>query len=490
MKKYVEVEKDGIAREQARMALAQMYQKEGFDIVSGAETNETPEAVATALKTGSAQIVRGIQQFREFAKVADKALADPSLSKADKAKYNLLREQALFLVGDCWRRMTKPEAKLQSFRENAAKSYEEYLVAYPEGRFSTNAYVRLGTIYTALGDTEKSRDALDRLSKAFPNSPEAKNAKPQLAKSLIEMGMKKEGTDIYAEMLRTDGAYTAWQFVNAGEALIDAKSWSLANDAFEKAIHKAGTNQLLVVARARLGEAKALYKQKLYAQARDALDQFLEDEKMSKMSIAVDAHRLMIEVASEQGRTEKDSDLRSKHFGKAIGSVKKLRNYWKNKPQWEQDTVDLMSADVKLSQMDAEEKMQLKEEAEMSGRTAASTLLGFLQSHCVDENHPVDKMSAGELANLERCYATLIPLCAKLGSDFAENILKFGQEYLDLFPNGKARTEVQNAMNQAKTAGGKAATPAADDKTGEAGVPPAPTAESADTAPAEPTAEN
>ena len=60
MKKYVEVEKDGIAREQARMALAQMYQKEGFDIVSGAETNETPEAVSAALAAGSAQIVRGI----------------------------------------------------------------------------------------------------------------------------------------------------------------------------------------------------------------------------------------------------------------------------------------------------------------------------------------------------------------------------------------------------------------------------------------------
>lgn len=455
MKKYCEVEEDGIAREQARMALAQMYQKEGFDIVSGAETNETPEAVSAALAAGSAQIVRGIKEFRQFADKADKALADPSLTKADKAKYNLLREQALFLVGDCWRRMTKPEAKLKTFRENAAKSYEDYLTAYPEGRYSTNAYVRLGTIYTALGDTEKSRDALDRLSKAFPNSPEAKNAKPQLAKSLIEMGMKKEGAEIYAEMLRTDGAYTAWQFVNAGEALIEAKSWSLANDAFEKAIHKAGTNQLLTVARARLGEAKALYKQKSYVQARDALDQFLDDEKMARMTIAVDAHQLMIEVASEQGRTEKDSDLRAKHFGKAIGSVKKLRNYWKNKPQWEQDSVDLMSADVKLRQMAAEEAMGLKEEADKSGRTAASTLLAFLQSHGIDENHPADKMSAGELGNLERCYATLVPLCAKLGSDFADNIMKFGQEYLDLFPNGKARTEVQNAMNQAKTAGGK-----------------------------------
>ena len=489
MKKYVEVEKSGIMKEQARMALAQMYQKEGFDIVAGAETNETEEAVNAALKAGSAQIVRGIQQFREFAKTADKALADPSLTKADKAKYSTLKEQALFLVGDCWRRMTKPEAKLNDFRRNAAESYEAYLDAYPEGMYSTNAYVRLGTIYTALGDLEKSKDALDRLSKKFPESREAKNAKPQLAKSLIEMGLRKEGTEIYAEMLRTDGAYTAGQFVNAGEALIEAKSWDLANQAFEKAKQKAGTNSLITVARAHIGQAKALYKRKAYAEARDSLDQFLDDEKMSRMSIAVDAHRLMIDIASEQGRTEKDADLRAKHFGKAIASVKKLRNYWKNKPQWEQDTITLMSAEIKLRQMAAEEAMDLKDAAIESGKRAAADLLSFLQSRCPNEEHPFDKMLPGEVANLERCYSMMIPTYSKLGSEFAEDVMKYGQEYMELFPNGKARTEIQNCMNQAKAEGAKgvseekpaaAETPAAEAPAGEtAPAAEAPAAEAA-----------
>ncbi len=456
MKKYVEVEKDGITKEQARMALAQMYQKEGFEIVSGAETNATEEAVAAALRAGSAQIIRGIQQFVAFSKKADKALANPSITKDEKAKYSILKEQALFLVGDCWRRMTKPEAKLNDFRKRAAASYEAYLEAYPEGRYSTNSYVRLGTIYTALGDMEKSKDALDRLSKKFPDSLEAKNAKPQLAKSLIEMGMKKEGTEIYAEMLRTDGAYTAWQFVNAGEALIDAKSWDLANQAFEKAKAKAGTNSLYTVAKANIGQAKALFKRKAYVEARDALDHFLEDEKMSKMSIAVDAHRLMTEVASEQGKTEKDATLRGKHFAKAIGSVKKLRNYWKNKPQWEQDSLDLVSADVKLTQMEAENAMGLKDEALESGKSAATTLLGFLQSHRPDDAHPFDKMQPGEVANLERCYGLMVPVYSKLGSQFAQDVMKYGQEYMELFPNGKARTEIQNCINQAKAEGASA----------------------------------
>ena len=486
MKRYVEVEKDGVAKEQARMALAQMYQKEGFDILAGAETNETEEAVSAALKAGSDQIVRGILEFQQFAKKADKALADPSLTTADKAKYSKLKEQALFLVGECWRRMTKPEDKLEVFRQRAAQSYESYLAAYPESIYSTNAYVRLGTIYTALGDLEKSKDALDRLSKAFPDSPEAKNAKPQLAKALIEMGLKKEGTAIYAEMLGTDGAYTAAQFVSAGNALVEAQSWDLANEAFEKAIQKAGTNSYQTVARARVGQANALYRRKAYAEARDALDQFLDDRRMSRMSIAVDATRLLIEVASEQGRTEKDAEQRDRHFGAAIGALRRLRGYWQDRPKWEQDSIDLMSAEVRLRRMAAEEGMGLGDEAVETGKSAAATLLGFLQAHCIDENHPADKMTPGEMANLERCYELMVPLYAKIGSEYADDVARYGQEYFELFPNGKARTEVQNAMNKAKADGAKIPVPAAKPEAPAAEAAPAPEAEApaAETAPA------
>ena len=66
------------------------------------------------------------------------------------------------------------------------------------------------------------------------------------------------------------------------------------------------------------------------------------------------------------------------------------------------------------------------------------------------DEHPLDKMEPGEVANLERAYATLVTLFAKMGASQADLVVKFGQEYLDLFPNGKARTLVQNCMNQAK----------------------------------------
>ena len=448
--KYLSAETVNIRRLQAQFRLAQMYQKDGLAILAAAETNATPEAVEQDERRGTAQIVRAIKQFTGFSSEAEAALKDPATPAEDLAKYKELREAALFMVGECWGRMNRPEKNLKNYRAKAAASYEAYLEAYPDGKYSKFGYVKLGTIYTALGDLEKSKSALDRLSERFPDSDEAKDAKPRLAKSLIEMGLKKEGTEIYAEMLHTDGKYTANQFVNAGEALIDAKSWDLANQAFEKAIRLAGTNQNATVAKSRLGQAKSAWKQGSFAEARESLDLFLADPKMAKMAIAAEANFMLVNVASDQGRTEKDATMRGKYFGAAIGALKKVRQYWKNKPQWEQDQLDLLSGDVLVDRMKAEDAMNLKDDAKETCGKAAAVFQVFIQAHGVSEQHPIDKMEAGEIANLERAYATMIPLFTRLGSDQADRVMKFGQEYLDLFPNGKARTEIANCMNQAK----------------------------------------
>ena len=373
LKRYCEVEESPLKKTQSQMQLAMLYQKDGLEIFKSAETNETEEAVNAQLKAGSAQVVRGIKQFMEFAKTADEKLKDPSVPSRDKAQYAKLKEGALYLVGDCWGRITKPAEKLEEFRKRAVAALEAYVREYPQGQYAKAAYVKLGTFYTALGDVEGSKTALDRLSKEFPDAKETKDAKPRLAKSLIEMGMRKEGTEIYAEMLRLDGNYTANQFVNAGEALIEARSWDLADQAFEKAIAKAGANQPSTVAKARIGKAKALFKQgsNSYAEARNQIDDFLADDKMSKLSIAADANLLLVEIASAQGRVERDDNLRRKHFGAAVGAVKKLRGYWRNKPQEEQDTIDLMSADVVVRRMESEDAMDLKEQAQESCARAA-----------------------------------------------------------------------------------------------------------------------
>ena len=463
LNKYLPIEKVAINRLTAQMMLAQMYQKAGLDILNSADTNSTPEAVTAAEKAGSAQIIRAIQQFTRFSAETEKAIADPATTKIDKEKYTYLREAALFLTADCYRRINRPESALEKMRQRAVDSYQAYINAYPNGQFVRTAYVQLGTIYTAMGDVAKSKEALDALSQKFPDSEEAKNAMPRLAKNLIEMGKKREGTDIYAQMLRTDGKYTAGQFLNAGEALIEARSWDLANQAFEKAERMAATNQSTVVAKARLGKAKTSFKQGSLAEAREALDLFLQDKKMSKMLIAADANFLLVEVASAQGKTEKDADMRKKYFGAAVGALGKVRGYWKGKPQWEQDKLDLLSGDVVIRRMEAEKAMGLNEEAMETCGAAASKFQVFIQAHSPSDAMPFDKMELGAQNNLEEAYSKLLPLMVELikvqkepedRKAQANKVVELAEEYEKLFPNGKNKMVIVNSKNQAMADGG------------------------------------
>lgn len=456
-KKFLEVAENPLRKAQTQLNLAQLYARDGFDTIAAAETNEVAEVASKLTLDGSMQIVRGIKQFQDLAKSADERLADPGVTASDKEKYSELKEGALFLAGDCWRRLKKPVGKftLEVYRQRAAENYENYVSQFPKGKYAIKTYVQLGTLYTALGDLEKSRGALDRLTSQFPDSDEAKKSKPSLAKSLIEMGMMREASEIYAEMIRmTGGDYKAWDFVRAGETLLDARNWDLANQAFEKAIAVAGTNAWGAVARARIGQASSLYRQKNYNEARDAIDAILENEKLKKLSAAADANFLLVDVASAQGLTEKNKKLRNSHFGAAMKALKTLRDgYWAKKPQEEKDKLTLMSAEIRIRRMGAEEQMGEKDAALETGAGAAASIQALLQSRMPTETKPLDKMNAAELANLERGYAMLVPLLTKLGGEKLAFVLKFGQEYLDMFPNGSSRTEIQNCINQARAAG-------------------------------------
>lgn len=450
---YVTVEKNDLPRLQAQMNLAQAYKLEGTHLLKAAQAAENEEEKAAQMKQGTAQTIRAIKQFTDFAAKCNAKLAEPNVPDAEKEKYKSLCEDAIFLVGDCWARMNMPADKIPFYRKKAVEGLEKYVKIYPRGRHAIRTYVSLGTIYTAANDMTGSKNALDRLMAEFPESPEAKNAMPRIAKTLVEMGMNKEAAQVYGDMLDKDGAYTANQFVAAGKSLIEAREWDLANRAFEKAIAKAGTNQVRVVAKARIGMAESLYAQKNYIEARDAIDQFLADKKMSKLSDAAEATELLMQVASAQGRTEKDEMLRKKHFGAAIGAVKKLRNYWRKKPQWEVDALDLKSAEISADKMNAEIAMGLEKESMETCALTAARLKSFLQAHSVTPEHPFDKMSPGEAANLERCYSMMIPLLSKLGKEQAGDVLRFGEEFLKFFPNSKNMTEVQNCINQAKATG-------------------------------------
>ena len=148
------------------------------------------------------------------------------------------------------------------------------------------------------------------------------------------------------------------------------------------------------------------------------------------------------------GRREQDATRRQRLFNNAVSAVKKLRGF--RKTQAEKDLINLRSGEITVRQMEAEEQMGLAEEAKDTCRRAVGTFLVFIQSHAPSPEHPAKDMTPAQLANLERCYSTVLPLMAKLGKEQSEDILRYGETYLQLFPEGKHKTAVQNAMNQAK----------------------------------------
>ena len=206
---------------------------------------------------------------------------------------------------------------------------------------------------------------------------------PRLAKTLIEMGLRQEGVAQYKQMLETtDGKYTAGQFLAAGDALLEAKGWDVAGEAYTKSIEltKAVTNEsakTAIIARATLGQAQAAAGQKLYAEAHQKLDQFVE--KYAKSKLVIDAYELIVEVASEEGRVEKDDELRKQYFNAAVRAIKRLRGHCKT--QAEIDELDLRSGDVLVRKMEAEEAMNLKDKAKETCGLAANAFIAFLMSH-------------------------------------------------------------------------------------------------------------
>ena len=446
LRAFAEATKKVSARTTAQLSLALMQQKRGFAAFqAAAETNDV-EAAEAMRKDAYRGVAGAIRDFRAVADSLTKALeADgKSLDPKEREQYLLRREQALFLEGASWQRLTWPESKVSTFRAQAVKAYEKYLEACPKGQYGPQALVKIGTIYTAEKNMEKAQEALARLQRDFPDSDEAKNSVPRLAKTLIEMGLNAEGVAEYKKMLETPGGkYTAGQFLLAGNALLDAKSWLVAGDAYAKAIELAAplTNSAAYLAPALLGQAKASYGAQNYADARQKLDDFVE--KYGKSSLVIDAYEMLVEVASAEGSREKDDTLRMNAFNTAVRSLKKLRNY--RKTQLEQDELDLRSGEILLRKMQAESAMNLQDAMKETRGRAIVTFQAFIMAHEPTDEHPIKDMSAAQLDHLERCYAHLLPLMSAHGSEKSD-ILAYGGKYRQYFPNGKHKQDVETVL--------------------------------------------
>ena len=446
------------ANAQLRLSLAQ--QREAIALLREAGATADEETAASLRKRGRDNLVQAAREFKRLVDDAAKAAADPSVAAKDKKNFELMREDAMYCVGDCIQRM--PAEGAGDPREMAAKKYNEYLEAYPKGKYAPIVLVKLGTLYVATTNTVKQQEVFQRLERDFPESEEAKNSKPRLAKTLIDMGLLQEGVKQYAEMVRTDAKYTPVQLMLAGEALLEGggrDGLDTAITAFDKSVARAGdaTNMVAVVGRCKLGKAKALMAQNRLVEAQELTRNFMDDPKLGRTTMALEANMLLIEAASKAGEKERDDAARETCFSDALSALSKVKQRVKGDVRKEKELA-LLGGDILLRRMNAEAAMKLEEQVVQTRGNAIGSYRGYIMGNDVDEQHPATAMKPWELANLEHAYSAVLPLMAahipsikdeEDRKSTAEAVATLGAKYLSLFPDGRHKVEVQNAMNLA-----------------------------------------
>lgn len=431
-------ERPGHALVVGTFRLADAYREYGIRLIRGGGTNETVDAgqKAAEQKLGVNMLSKAIMGFNNVAKMLDDNAAAYQQNDEEKQRNEQMREMAVFTKAVCLTQINQPEDKLPVLRKLAISGYEEYVKRFPKGKYAPKAQLQIGTLYTILQDTANAQAAFEKLSKSYPESDEAKNSVPMQAAALIEIGLRGEGVAKYRQMFAAGGTYTEGQFMAAARALEENKEYDMSLQAYDKVL--AAAKDPGQVANARLGRARALVGVKKYTEAHKALDAFIKDKELSKLLLVVDANLLLVEVASEEGKTEKDDNERTRLFNAAVEALKMVKKY-RTKPE-ELAELDLMAGEILLRKQAAEKKLGLNEQA---AETRGKAIVAF-QTMIMS----MDPGNAALANALEKAYFYCLPLLLehKKYKDAEEDC----EKYLSLFPDGRYKTDVQNWLNQAR----------------------------------------
>ena len=422
--------KPGHAYVSAVFRQAQARKNYAISILRGS-TNDVETAEANR------QLVACASAFNNVAKLLKDA-DNPYQENDQEREQNIaLREASLYNKAYCFAQMTLPAEKITALRKAAIAAYEELVATYPQSKFAPPALIQVGAIWTGLSKddkslTENAEKALTRLRKEYPDSDEAKNALPLQAKNLMEMGLRNDAVAIYAQMFKETGKYTNLDILKAGQALVDAKEYDIASQAFER-ILSSGDTTLAVVAPARLGEAKILLRRGRFDEALAKIDSFIKD--YGNTSLKVDALLLKVDAASEAGMREKDDKRRNELFNDAVQAIKDVKPYRTTELEKAED--DLETGRLLIRRAKAEEAFGKPEKAQ---DTRGKAIVAYLM---MIMNVPASNIALAPA--IEQAYKECIALMVE--NETWEDAADKCREYLQDFPRGRFVADVQGWLN-------------------------------------------
>jgi len=403
-----------------------------------------------------------VAKFKELEELLKEEASRQAYQKnPDEAKANLQILQAAMLiraVTDASRKVVP--ANVQQFYDEKAKKpvppdlilkrhykapaikvLEELISKFPDSTSAPQALSQIGSLYTVLGKPDEARQALQRLQKDYPQSPEAANVAYMIGNNLLQMDMRAEALVYFKQMFSEQGGnFNPSQVLSAGRELLKAKEYEIALEAFDRVITSVKERNLLEPAR--VGKGQALVELKRYPEAMAVLEKVLEDYPNSGMTVEIcrSASQAYAAVASEMSEEKPRAEL----FNKAVDAIKRARRLVKDPGL--QVELDVVVAQIFERKMQAEGKFGKPEKVEEYRNEAVAAYQAIIMFR--------DAKNATVAPHLQDAYAACLPLM--LGMERRDDVMQDAQKYLTAFPGSKHEMAVRQALNKARVSGGTA----------------------------------
>ena len=337
----------------------------------------------------------------------------------DNTRMKRIQEMATYLKAQCYSRLREPEAQMPLYQAKAIEGYEAFLKGFPKSELAPSALGAMGTLYYLLNKPDEAGKAFDRLAKEYPTSQQAVNMVFVRAESLMNMGEKGKAVEVYGDMLKNPGQFTAQQFLRAGRALFEAKAFATASKLFAEARK---STEVPVWQAATLGYAQSLASDGQNGEAVTVMEDFLK--KYQKSGYIVEVNLTLSRCYAEIAKKETDAQKSKANFDKALAAMSKVRQYARE-PEM------LVKADVEMAAIQG-----------LQGEKKES--LASYQRILLFTDPSVVKVRP----HYEQAFANSLPLFIETAK-YAD-LLEACETYLKQFPQGQFNEKARQYRDEAK----------------------------------------
>ena len=176
---------------------------------------------------------------------------NPYGSSADELQRNAtLLEQARFYFAYSLSRLPT-----DATRQAAIAKIDEFIGFYPKSELAAKALNLKGSLQMAL-KLPAANETFARLAQEYPDTDEGKNAQYARINGALDLGQFDQAREALASMLANPGSYSVDEFARVGQAMLDKQQWQGAADAFGQVIGKTEDRALLERSLYGVGAAK------------------------------------------------------------------------------------------------------------------------------------------------------------------------------------------------------------------------------------------